>query len=156
MTAHRQTFTHRTHSLQHTCRLHLLLPVTAILLAISATFSSCRGGESQEELDQRVGLTAIGYYRHLQHGRYTDFVAGLDGADSMPADYRQQLCDNAAMHLHRQHTRHKSIDTITLTSCHADTATRTAQALLSLHYADSTTETVSVPLVCRNGIWYMR
>lgn len=132
---------------------HILTFIFASLVV--ATTMSC-GGETLAEIEARAGQTAVAYYRHLQEERFTDFVAGMDGADSLPDGYRKQMEDNAAMFLKQQNEAHNGIHDITLQKCTADTASKTAEALLNIHYTDSTTELVCVPLVCRDGTWMMK
>lgn len=132
---------------------HILTFIIASLVV--ATAMSC-GGETLEEIEARAGQTAVEYYRHLQNQRYADFVAGMDGADSLPSGYLKQLEENAAMFLKQQNKAHNGIRDITLRRCTADTAAKAAEALLDIHYTDSTVELVCVPLVCRNGTWLMK
>lgn len=132
---------------------HILIFIT-LCLAVAASVSC--GGETLEEIEARAGQTAVEYYRHLQQGRYADFVAGMEGADSLPSDYRKQMEENAAMFLKQQNEAHHGIRDITLRRCSADTASKTAEALLDIHYSDSTVELVCVPLVCRSGTWLMK
>lgn len=118
--------------------------------------SACSNGNDLEAIQQRAGTTAQEYYKLLLDEKYDDFVAGMDGGDSLPADYRQQMVANTAMFVADQKELHKGIKEITLSRCVADTAAHTAEAMLNIIYADSVKEVVCVPLVERNGIWYMK
>lgn len=112
--------------------------------------------DRQAEIEKRAGATAEAYYRLLLDGKYADFVSGMDGGDSLPAAYREQMETNAAMFVSQQRDEHRGMKSITFTRCKADTVARTAEAFLTIEYADSTRETVCVPLVMRRDMWYMR
>lgn len=127
-----------------------------VLLGITFTALSCGGGDDIEAIEQRAGLTAQEYYKLLLDGKYDDFVAGMDGCDSLPNAYHEQMVANTAMFVEQQKEDHKGISDITLSRCHADTASHTAEAMLTLEYADNVKEIVCVPMVERNGNWYMR
>lgn len=125
-----------------------------LFFLLSMTLVAC--SESLEDIEKRAGQTAVEYYRLLQKQRYADFVSGMYGADSIPQNYRQQMEDNAAMFMSEQNKAHKGIADITLSRCKADTARHTAEAYITIHYADSVKEVVCVPLVMRNDTWYMK
>ena len=125
-----------------------------LIFIFALTFVAC--AESLEDIEKRAGQTAVEYYKLLQQERYTEFVGGMYGADSIPQDYRQQMEDNAAMFLSEQKKSHKGISDIALSRCKADTAHHTAEAFLTIQYADSVEEVVCVPLVMHNNTWYMK
>lgn len=114
------------------------------------------GGNELEVIEQRAGTTAHEYYKLLLQEKYEDFVLGMDGGDSLPAAYREQMVANTAMFVKQQRDQHKGIKEFVLSRCVADTASHTAEAMLEIVYADSTKEIVCVPLVERNGNWYMK
>lgn len=126
-----------------------------ISFAIILLLASCKG-ESLEQIQERAGKTAEAYYGLLLEGKYADFVAGMDGGDSLPTDYREQMIANAAMFVKQQTDEHKGIKAVELSHCEADTVLHAAQAFLLFKYADNTQEVVSVPLVMRNNVWYMK
>lgn len=130
--------------------LFLLLPSLAIAVACTKPADRLR------EIEERAGATALAYYDLLQKGKYHDFVLGMDGGDSLPTAYREQMEVNAAMFVKQQTDERRGIADITLQGCKADTVARTAEAMLTIVYADSTRETVCVPLVMRRDTWYMR
>ncbi|TGX82389.1 hypothetical protein E5358_07545 [Palleniella muris] len=127
-----------------------------LLTAFCFLATGCNKGESLEEIEARAGNTAVEYYKLLLAENYEDFVNGMLGGDSLPPVYKEQMVANAAMFVKQQVDEHKGIKEITLSSCKADTANHTADAFLYLHFADSQKEVVNVPLVERNGVWYMK
>lgn len=130
---------------------YLILVSVFCLLA-----AGCRKGESLEDIQLRAGNTAVEYYKLLINGKYEDFVNGMLGGDSLPPVYKEQMIANAAMFVKQQTDEHKGIKEITLSSCKADTAQHTADAFLYIHFADSLKEVVNVPLVEKDGVWYMK
>ena len=126
------------------------------LILLLSLLSACKKQETLEEIEARAGQTAVEYYKLLLEGKYDDFVAGMVDSDSLPADYRSQLSDNAAMFVKQQANEHRGIKEISLSQCHADTATKTAEAFLDIVYMDSVNEVVCVPLIMQNNIWRMK
>lgn len=129
---------------------------SVIIFTAFAFLASCSKGESIEKIQERAGKTAEAYYQLLLDGKYADFVSGMDGGDSLPSSYREQMIANAAMFVKLQNDEHKGISAIEYSHCDADTARHLAQAFLTLSFADGTKEVVSVPMVSRNGVWYMK
>ena len=127
-----------------------------IILAAVLSLACCTDSNDIEAIQERAGKTAEAYYTHLINGNYADFVAGMDRADSIPADYREQMEANAAMFMKQQNDDHKGISSITLSKCKADTANHTAEAFLVIEYKDKVSEVVCVPMVERAGNWYMK
>jgi len=129
-----------------------------LFFILLATFvlAACSRGNDLEAIQQRAGTTAQEYYKYLLSEKYEDFVDGLDGSDSIPAAYREQMIANTAMFVKQQNDEHKGIKDVVLSHCIADTAAHTADAMLNLMYGDNTQELVCVPLVERNGNWYMK
>lgn len=125
--------------------------IVSLLLAIS-----CGKSETIAYIQERAGKTAEAYYALLLEGKYDDFVSGTYGGDSLPESYRKQLVANAAMFVQQQKDQHKGISGVKALRCVADTANHTAEAFLEISYADSTKETITVPLVSHNDIWYMK
>ena len=126
------------------------------LILLLTLLSACKKQETLEEIEARAGRTAVEYYKLLLEGQYDDVVAGTADGDSLPADYRSQLSDNAAMFVKQQTDEHRGIKEISLSRCHADTVTMTAEAFLGIVYMDSVKEVVCVPLVMQNNIWRMK
>lgn len=114
---------------------------------------ACGGNVSPEE---QALLAAKGYYEHLLSGEYEDFLEGKAGADSLPADYREQLLAACKQYVFKQRDEHGGIREIQAGNATADTAKHVANAFLLLCYGDSTTEEIVVPMVERDGKWRMR
>ena len=125
-----------------------------ILLAVVAIMLLGCGKETEPE--KVVATTAKLYYDYLLDGRYDDYVAGIDGADSLPGSYKEQLRDNIKMFMARQRQLHKGISTFNIVNAEIDADSHTANAFFVVNYADSTSEQIVVPLVERGGVWRMR
>lgn len=125
-------------------------------LTIIMLLACCGEKDVVKEAEQRAGQTAKAYYELLLADKYEDFVSGSFGADSLPADYREQLVANAQMLMAQQKKDHEGIDSIGISRCVADTATHTANAFLTISYKDKTRETIVVQMVEKNDVWYMK
>ncbi len=128
-------------------RLTFLLVVMA-----SVVMAGCAG----ESTTEKVAATAKHYYDCLLDGRYDDYVAGIDGTDSIPGSYREQLRDNAKMFLARQRQLHGGIVSFAISDAAVDEDSHMANVFLVVNYADSVSEQIVVPLVERGGAWKMR
>ncbi len=127
--------------------------LTFLLAVVAIMLSGC-GKEAEPE--KVVATTAKLYYDYLLDGRYDDYVAGIDGADSLPGNYKEQLRDNIKMFMARQRQLHKGIATFGIANAEIDAESHTANAFLVVNYNDSTSEQIVVPLVERGGVWRMR
>ena len=114
---------------------------------------SCSDKVSSEEV---VANTAQLYYSYLLEGKYEDFVAGIDHRLKGGADYDAQLVANAKMFVHQQKERHEGIRQISIANAVVDAEAHAANVFLLINFADSTSEQIVVPMVERDGIWYMR
>ena len=108
---------------------------------------------SREEL---ASLAAKGYYQHLIDGDYEHFVEGRLFADSLPADYRSQLIDSYSQFLAQQQAARGGIKAVSIARAFTDSTQHYTSVLLTLSYADSTSEEVVVPMVEHNGRWMMK
>ena len=111
---------------------------------------------SKPDASEVAGQTAKLYYDYLLQGRYSEFVDGMNFPDSIPEQYRSQLVDNAKMYIAQQKKEHRGIQSVECLQAQADTAKHEANVFLSFTYLDGNVEQVLVPMVERNGIWYMR
>ena len=129
---------------------HLLLLLGAVVVM---AFSCCADKVSSEEV---VATTAKLYYDYLLEGKYEDFVAGIDRHIQGADDYDEQLRANARMFVDQQRERHEGIREIDIVNAVVDEKAHAANVFLLLNFADSTSEQIVVPMVERDGIWYMR
>ena len=125
------------------------LAVLACLAWLGAACSS----PSREEL---ASLAAKGYYQHLIDGDYEHFVEGRVFADSLPEDYRSQLIDSYSQFLAQQQAARGGIKEVSIARAYTDSTQHYTSVLLTLSYADSTSEEVVVPMVEHNGRWMMK
>ena len=106
--------------------------------------------------NQAAAYFAKGYYERLIEGNYEGYVDALNYPDSIPPSYRSQLVQNARIFTERQKGLHGGWIAVEVAGCDVDKQSSTAVATLSLCYADSTREKVVVPMVEREGRWYLR
>ncbi len=125
-----------------------------ILLLSGLLAASCRKEEVKPE---DVALQAAkAYYDQLLQGDYAAYVDGTLKGDSVPPAYRRQLTLNMQMYMERQNAEHKGISKVEALRATPDTASHTVNAFLFVTYADSTKEEIVVPMVEKNGVWYLR
>ena len=129
-----------------------LLVGAALFTVHCSLFTSC-GRASKEEL---ASLAAKGYYNHLIHGEYEQFLEGRFMADSLPEDYRSQLLDGYHQFINQQQKARKGIREVRISRAFTDTTQNYTSVLLMLCYGDSTFEEVVVPMVERDGHWMMK
>ena len=123
------------------------------LLLFLLLLGACAGGPTPEEL---ASLAAEGYYKHLMHGEYDQFMAGKDGLDSMPDDYREQMQAAFKQYMAQQEEVHRGILDVRVSNAKTDSSLHLTNVFLVLCYGDSTNEEIAVPMVEREGRWRMR
>lgn len=117
-------------------------------------FSSCKKEDVRQE---DVALQAAkAYYDQLLHGDYDSYVEGCLKGDSVAPVYRHQLLLNAQMFMEQQNSEHNGISEVKTLRAAYDSSAHTVDAFLALLYADSTVEEIVVPMVEKNGVWYLR
>ncbi len=124
----------------------VLVAVVAIVACSKKT-----GGDNKA-----AAYFAKGYYERLIEGNYEGYVDALNYPDSIPSSYRRQLVLNAKLFTDKQKSIHGGWVGVEIAGCVIDSLSPTAQAILNLCYADSTREKVVVPMVERDGRWYIR
>ncbi len=124
----------------------MLVAVVAIVACSKKT-----GGDNKA-----AAYFAKGYYERLIEGNYEGYVDALNYPDSIPSSYRRQLVLNAKLFTEKQKSIHGGWIGVEIAGCVIDSLSPTAQAILNLCYADSTREKVVVPMVERDGRWYIR
>ena len=127
--------------------------LTCCLAALVCLAFSCKEEPKAEELAAKA---AENYYRLLMNGHYDRFVDGIADADSLPADYREQLLVNAKQMMAQQQKEHQGIHDIKTVKAQIDsTAQHQAQVFLLLCFNDSTEEEIVVPMVSHDKEWRM-
>lgn len=124
----------------------LALPILAGCLACSEP--------TPEEL---ASLAAKGYYDHLIHHEYEQFLDGMEQREQMEhADYRSQLLDNYHLFMAQQQKAHGGIREVRIVRAKTDSILHYTNVFLTLCFGDSTNEEIVVPMVEREGRWRMR
>jgi hypothetical protein len=114
---------------------------------------SC-GNPTAEEM---ASLAAKGYYEHLIHGEYEQFLQGKAGLNKhSEEEYRNQLRDNCHQFVHQQNEAHRGIHEVLVVNAKTDTLQKYTNVFMMLCFGDSTNEEIVVPMVERDGRWYMR
>ena len=124
------------------------------LLAIALVCFSC-GGSSPEE---KAAEAAKGYYDRLAAGFPEDFLEGRAVVDSLPADYCEQLVAVYRKYMADVEVKHGGISEVRISPQvgRRDSTLQLTYAFLLLCFADSTQEEIVVPMVEKDGEWYMK
>lgn len=125
----------------------LLWAIVALLIVVACS------GATPEEM---ASLAAKGYYDHLIHGEYEQFLEGKNGADSLPDDYREQLLTGYRQFMAQQERAHKGIREVRVSNAKTDSLAGYTSVFLILCYGDSIDEEIVVPMVNHQGRWRMK
>lgn len=125
-----------------------LLWLVVALLVIAAC-----SGPTPEEL---ASLAAKGYYDHLIHGEYDEFLEGKSGVESLSDNYREQLLTTYRQFMAQQDQSHHGIREVRISRATTDTLQHFTNVFLVLCYGDSVNEEIVVPMVAQAGRWRMR
>ncbi len=127
----------------------LIITTCCVLLSIF----SCM---NEKKVDFAAANMAKTYYEHLLNGRYEKFVEGMDFPEQIPEGYREQLVLNAKMFVEEQQNEHRGLTDVRVVNCVNDSTDKGAHAYLLLVFNDSVMEEVVVPMIKRDGTWYMK
>lgn len=127
--------------------------IVALVCIVAAAFSACKDEPKPGELAAKA---AVEGYGHLIAGRYADYLAGVAGADSLPAAYREQLLVGAKQFMARQKEEHGGIAAVSVVKYVTDSVARQTNVFLLLSFGDSTKEEVVVPMVESPAGWRMK
>lgn len=110
---------------------------------------------SQPTPEELASLAAKGYYDHLIHGEYEQFLEGVDMPDDQES-YRSQLLDNYRQFMAAQQSSHNGIREVRIVRAKTDSLQHYTNVFLTLCFGDSTNEEIVVPMVENDGRWRMR
>lgn len=96
------------------------------------------------------------YYDSLMTGGYGYFVDGFSNSDSIPSSYREQLLVNAKQYAHKIKEVRQGVGEVRIVGSRRDSLTKITDVFLMLCFGDSVNEEIVVPMVERDGIWYMK
>ncbi|NPD93089.1 hypothetical protein [Xylanibacter muris] len=128
-----------------------LFQILCIIFAVFAV--SCKEETSPEELAAKAAKI---YYEHLFSGNYSEYLSGLDGTDSIPENYREQLLVNVKQFVVSQKAIHNGIGEVRVLRSQTDSVAGYTNVFLLLCFGDSVKEEVVVPMVERDGVWRMK
>ena len=130
-----------------------LVGIVGLLVFLGILGMSC-GNPTAEEM---ASLAAKGYYEHLIHGEYEQFLQGKAGLNKhSEEEYWNQLRDNCHQFVHQQNEAHRGIHEVRVVNAKTDTLQKFTNVFMMLCFGDSTNEEIVVPMVERDGRWYMR
>lgn len=117
---------------------------------------SCNGKDAELDQGTLAANAAKLYYQDLISGKTEHFLEGVNMSDRIPEDYKKQMLSNYKQFVAKQKKAHKGVDSITISNTQLSEKDSTASVFLVLHFADSTSEQIIVPMLKKKGIWYMR
>lgn len=126
----------------------------AFRIMVFMSFVSC--GDNSVKPEEIALQAAKVYYDRLLQGDYNAYVDGTLHGDSVPPAYRQQLVLNMQMFMERQEREHGGISAVTPLRAVMDSSTNSVNAFLTILYADSVREEIVVPMMEREGVWYLK
>ena len=130
-----------------------LVGIVGLIVFLGILWMSC-GNPTAEEM---ASLAAKGYYEHLIHGEYEQFLQGKAGLNKhSEEEYWNQLRDNCHQFVHQQEQVHHGIHEVRVVNAKTDTLQKYTNVFMMLCFGDSTNEEIVVPMVERDGRWYMR
>lgn len=129
------------------------LLIITVCFVVAAVFSC--GGDGARG-DFAAAHAAKAYYDELIDGTCEDFVRGMNLPERVPSEYWDQLVDNARMFVEEQQKQHGGLREVRVVNCVNDSVQPYANAFLLLCFSDNTIEQVVVPMVKRDGKWYMK
>ena len=130
-----------------------LVGIVGLIVFLGILWMSC-GNPTAEEM---ASLAAKGYYEHLIHGEYEQFLQGKVGLNKhSEQEYWNQLRDNCHQFVHQQEQAHRGIHEVRVVNAKTDTLQKYTNVFMMLCFGDSTNEEIVVPMVERDGRWYMR
>ena len=130
-----------------------LVGIVGLLGFLGILGMSC-GNPTAEEM---ASLAAKGYYEHLIHGEYEQFLQGKAGLNKhSEQEYWNQLRDNCHQFVHQQEQAHRGIHEVRVVNAKTDTLQKYTNVFMMLCFGDYTNEEIVVPMVERDGRWYMR
>ena len=129
-------------------------PSFFLVLALAVGLAACKS--NGPDAGQIAAAAAKGYYDLLLDGKYTEFAAGYNQPNRLPAGYADQLVLNTKMFVEQQRDEHQGMAKVNVLTAKADTARHIADVFLQVVYGDSTKEQIVVPMVEVQGKWKMR
>ncbi|MBQ8988331.1 MAG: hypothetical protein IJ067_01395 [Prevotella sp.] len=130
-----------------------------VIIVVLGLLAGC-GSPTPEEL---ASLAAKGYYDHLIHGEYEEFLEGVDVPDYLDVRYKEgqdsyydQQLDNYRQFMAQQREAHHGIREVRIVRAKTDSVLHYTQVFLTLCFGDSTNEEIVVPMVEREGRWRMK
>ena len=128
-----------------------------VILGCLVFFMILTGACSSPTREELASLAAKGYYDHLIHGEYEQFLEGKDLLEtSDDADYRSQLLDNYRQFMEVQYSAHGGICDVRIVRAKTDSLQTYTNVFLTLCFGDSTNEEIVVPMIEKEGRWRMR
>lgn len=122
-----------------------------LLCVVASAFAGC-----ENDSEKVAGETAKMYYLQLIAGDYDAYLEGFYHREKLPDGYKAQLLSNLKMYLADVKDQRKGMRDVELLSTQKDTVSDMVYVFLDVTYGDASHERISVPMIRRDKVWYMR
>ncbi len=123
------------------------------LVAAVMVLAAC--WDDRNDVHEEVHRIAYEGFECMIKGDVDGWLALVADYDSLPEAYRTQLRDAMLQHLDKEKKAHGGLVSVEVTGDNIIDSI-TAEAYVQLLYADSVSERIHLPVVRRNGVWYIR
>lgn len=117
---------------------------------------SCGNKKVPKDEGKEAAKVAQTYYTALIRGEYDNFLQSEYRSSNLPDTYREGLLSNLKQFIERRTKEHRGIDSVSVASATFSAKDSLANAFLIMHFSDSTSEQIVVPMVKKQGTWLMR
>ena len=126
------------------------------ILIFGAALGFIAMGCSDNEKRDYAAEAAKTYYDSLMSGGYGYYVDGFANSKEIPSSYREQLIVNAKQYVHQVREKRHGVGDVRIVGSKCDSLTKTTSVFLMLCFGDSVNEEIDVPMIEKDGTWYMR
>ena len=124
------------------------------LLMLTLLFS-CSEEQKDTFTDESALQAAQRFYTLYTQGNAQQYVEGMNGAESFPADYKKQMQDVIEQSV-KELNRKGGVVRVEALSDTLYVVDSTAYVYLDLVFTDSVHEQIGVPMIFRKGSWWIK
>ncbi len=129
--------------------------VVYIYVAVVLMLCACWDDRNRNNVHEEVQRLAHESFECIMQGDVDGWMTRVAGYDSLPDEYKIQLRNAMLQHMDKEMQAHGGLASFSVTGDNV-TDSITAEAYVQLLYADSVSERIHLPMVKRNGVWYIR
>ena len=129
--------------------------IKGILILLLMSLLGCSGEKGDTFTSESARKAARHFYTLYTQGNAQQYVEGMAGAESFPADYKEQM-QNVIAQSAQELNRKGGVVRVEALSDTLFVADSTAYVYLDLLFTDSVHEQVGLPMVFQKGSWRMK